>query len=459
MINAFREKMRFLTGNSPEPEGSKKHSILAAVSGGIDSMVMAQLLFEMGENDLSVATVNFKLRGKESDLDEKHVRDWCSERNIRFFSKSFDTNEYSQSRGISVEMAARELRYSWFDSLIKEFKFEFLAVAHNLNDNVETLFINLLRGTGIDGLSGIREKSGYIIRPMLGFTREEITRHAIRNHISYRVDKTNLETDYSRNRIRNLVFPELEKINPSFLRRINENMVHFSDASALLDSILTEARKRLCTDEPEKGIILAIPVRELLSEPSPRFLIFNFFKDYGFNERQAGDIFQSLTSTSGKHFFAGDYCLVRDRERLILTKDQFRKSSLNEQIVYLDDPLQKEVTYHFKGRTIILRRFSYYTGFSPLKSSEQIQYLDAALLSFPLICRSRRRGDKFIPLGMKGFKKLSDLFTDQKMDSVSKELQPVLLSGDKIVCLPGLRSDERFRLRESTVSVLEIRLL
>lgn len=456
MKNAFREKMRFLTGCSPEHTGPEKVRILAAVSGGIDSMVMVHLLYELQEAEIAVASVNFRLRGSDSDMDQELVRSWCMERNVEFFGISFDTAGYAVQKGISVEMAARELRYGWFDSLVLENNFDYLSVAHNLNDNVETLFLNLLRGTGIEGLSGIREKSGYKIRPMLEFSREKISRFAAENNIPFRVDRTNNENSYSRNRLRNIVFPELEKINPSFLNRINENISYFSEASAILDTLTGEAKERLIRENPGRGIILDIPVSDLLKELSPKFFIFHIFRKYGFNSSQARDIYESLQSQSGKCFHSEEYTLIKERENLVLIKRVEDGRVDHGQVLFIEDPGDKEDVYHFKGFTIEIRKFLLSTGFSPVKSSEEIQYLDADLITFPLTCRSRRDGDRFIPLGMRGFKKLSDFYTDLKLDNAAKESQPVLLCNGNIICLPGLRSDHRYRVQKDTRYVLSV---
>lgn len=450
--------MRLLTGFGSGTVSAPKPRILAAVSGGIDSMVMATLLYEMEEFEFGVATVNFKLRGRDSELDQELVRKWCNERKIPVFLKSFDTHEYANEMGISVEMAARKLRYDWFETVIYEQSYDYIAVAHNLNDSVETLFLNLLRGTGIDGITGIKEKNGRIIRPLLDISREEISKFANEQSVPYRIDKTNEESDYSRNRLRNIIFPEFRKINPSFLERIRENIKYFSDASDILSNLSAEVKKRVTSGNHESDILLKIDIEKLLKETSPKYWLYSLLKKYGFNSSQIGMIFDSIGGESGKIFYSKEYTLVKDRDSLILKNGNIKSNSEQSDIFFIDDPGFTSQSFHFYGVTLSFRIFLRSNGFTPEKTSEDIQYLDADTLTFPLEWRRWRSGDKFIPLGMKGYKKLSDFFADLKLDLYRKNLQPVILSRGQIVCLPGLRADNRFKINGNTSRIFEVRV-
>jgi tRNA(Ile)-lysidine synthase len=457
MRAVFRESLYSLTGYDPVFARGERPKILAAVSGGVDSMVMATLLHECQGIELSVASVNFRLRGSESEEDLKLVSDWCDDRDVRFHHKAVDTVVYAERNGISIEMAARDLRYNWFDCLMDEENYDFLAVAHNLNDSVETLILNLLRGTGVDGLSGIRAKNGKIIRPLLNFSRDEISNFAKQNSVPFREDSTNKESHYARNRIRNLVFPEFEKINPSFLKRVKENMTYFSDASTILSEMYKEVKKRVADTSPGGGVECRIEINKLMEETSPRYWLYHLLQEYGFNGDQANQVYESFNGQAGKVFYTERFSLVKDREYLLISKASSDKKE-KEEFLLLDDPAEMGNSYNYRGRMLYLRKFCRSSEFSPLAETGEIQYMDAGKIKFPLVCRSWKPGDKFIPFGMKGYKKLSDYFTDNKFDLVSKDSQPVILSESSVVCLPGFRIDNRYRITEETKFVLEVRI-
>ncbi|MFA6335202.1 MAG: tRNA lysidine(34) synthetase TilS [Bacteroidales bacterium] len=459
MLNEFRENLFSLIEKDYSDTSGENPKILAAVSGGVDSMSMVSLLYDCYKNGFTIATVNFNLRGEESDADEALVCKWARERGIKFFSRSFDTEAYAKREKISVEMAARDLRYSWFFDLMDKEGYDYLAIAHNLNDSVETLFLNILRGTGIDGLGGIRIKNGKIIRPLLKFTRQEILEYAATEDVPFRVDKTNLESHYSRNRIRNIVFPELEAINPSFLRTIERDIEYFTAAGEILREQFAEKRERLM--EYNDGRIKArISICALKCENHSKYWLFMLLSEFGFNSSQTDQIYESLEGQPGKEFHSTAYLLIKDRDYLLIySKDDYRRSN--------EDPFLNRImiqTPDITGFQVVFRefdiRFKLYpreTLFTPVPSKTTF-FVDADKIKFPLVCRLWQEGDRFIPLGMNGYKKLSDFFIDEKLDLKNKESQTVLVSQGEIICIIGHRIDDRYKITAQTSNILEVKI-
>ena len=287
---------------------------LLAVSGGRDSMTMAHLFINsVHKPEIAIAHVNFTLRGDDSFGDEALVRDWAQTNNVTFFSTIFDTKSYAKQKSLSTQMAARELRYDWFYSLMEEHSFDFLSIAHNQDDTVETLFLNLLRGTGVNGLSGIKSTNGPIIRPMLSFTREKITEFTKIENIHYRDDITNSESHYSRNRLRNIVFPEFKKINPSFLNTVYRNISYFSEAGDIINELIEQRKSQIFSQEGELGILNISKLRE---EKHPKFWLNGILRNYGFNSSQLLQIEAALNGQSGKRFCSQNYEIIIDRDRI-----------------------------------------------------------------------------------------------------------------------------------------------
>lgn len=546
MLLKFKESLSKLTGlQEIHPASPDNPKILVAVSGGIDSMCLVHLFHRIFYKNFAIATVNFSLRGEESDGDEELVRDWAEERGIMYFSKVFDTKEYCRVKGVSTQVAARDLRYGWFDSLMTEHSYDYLAVAHNLNDSVETFFLNILRGTGIQGLTGIRRKNGKIIRPLLSITRREIAEFVKKESIPFREDSSNSQSYYSRNRLRNMVFPEFEMINASFLGTVEKDMSNVEAAADILEELYITKKAELLDQKSSR-----IELSRLLKERRPDYWLYMILSEYGFNADQVEQIFSSLEGQPGKEFHSDSHLVLKDREYLLIYPKGVARSQsglgislvdfeektfpnkekriteymVDNQEAQIEDEITcvqteqlssdvvdsniEEVEVHdfenelfevsLKGSRELkeyailgfLLRISVYPkpiGFKFKDGPRKIEYtadlfgstdissvsvirknykvnepsllLDADLLEYPLICRSWSDGDKFMPLGMTGYKKVSDFLIDIKMDKMSKSYQPVMTSGDKIVALIGQRIDERYKITAHTKNILEITII
>lgn len=495
MVSKFRDSLYGLIGTDGTHLSSPDApSILLAVSGGIDSMCMAHLFSSIFYSNMAIATVNFSLRGEESDGDEELVKNWAGQKGIRCFSNTFDTHAYASDKGISTQMAARDLRYNWFEELTKEHGFDYVAVAHNLNDSVETFFLNILRGTGLQGMTGIRKRNGNIIRPLLSITRREIAEYVKLHNIPFREDSSNSQSHYSRNRLRNMVFPEFEMINQSYLTTVERDMANVQAALEILEDILPLKRDFLFDESGRR-----ISIKKLLDEKRADYWLYSLLSDYGFNYDQVLQILASLNGQPGKEFHSGSHLLIKDREWLLIYRKgaELNESSDDTTTIQLQDHGQQNDTETARDKELLIEnlqtgqsmevwsaggrleffRFSKPHGFKHKRRVENSMvgdlfsvatssglsqtpepelYVDAGKLLFPLKVRRWQQGDKFVPLGMKGFKKISDFLTDIKLDKVSKTNIPVVVSGDKIVALPGYRIDDRFKVDNYTIEVVRI---
>ena len=447
---------RFDSALAQLTDGCPDARVLLAVSGGVDSMTMADLFQHSALRlPLAVAHVNFQLRGADSDSDEALVRHWCERCGIPFFVKRVETGKHASDRGVSVEMAARELRYEWFAQLCREQGFTHLAVAHNLDDSAETLLLHLLRGTGMRGMSGIRAsvplpgaEDVTLIRPLLNFSRREIEAHAVRAGVEFRIDATNADISIPRNRIRHEVFPELARINPSFLETFRTEMRHFGQMEQLLDQVFAAGRDSLCRDSVSHGqdAVLAIDIPALLRKGQTGWWLYRLLEGYGFNPDQLDQIERSLEALSGKEFLSPTHRLVKDR---------------NELRVYpLAAAAPDDLTFRLDVRT-----FTVTPGFDPKQKPDDVLFIDADKVRLPLAARAPREGDRFRPFGMhRGTKLLSDFFTDLKLDVEQKRREVVVTTtnenGDEIiVAIAGRRIDDRFKITPATRRVAAISLL
>ncbi|HEX2975144.1 MAG TPA: tRNA lysidine(34) synthetase TilS [Bacteroidales bacterium] len=433
------EFQKFIEDNRLISHGER---VLLAVSGGIDSMVMAHLFLRMNYH-IGVAHCNFSLRGNESDLDEKLVKDFASANGIPFFSVRFNTKDYAHEHGLSVQMAARDLRYSWFEELRQKEGFSSIAVAHNLNDNAETVLINLTRGTGIAGLTGMRPRKGKIIRPLLFATREKIRLYCEENRVNYREDRSNAETKYTRNKIRHLVLPVLKEINPSAEYSINETAIRLSELTAFIDEFLARIREELIV---ERESLKVFNLKSFAAYRHNRTLIFELFKEFGLTGTQVPELEKLIESQTGSVLFTSTYRFLRNRDEILITA---RHEDNDDEAEVYNDP-----------QSIANSRLLDYAESREIDSSftipreKSVACIDECCLKFPVIIRKWKQGDYFYPLGMKHRRKLSDYFVDRKLSLAEKEKLFVLESDGRIAWIIGERLDERFRIMPKTKNVI-----
>ena len=417
--------------------------LLLTVSGGMDSMAMLDVILKAGY-ECEAAHCNFNLRGEESDGDEKLVRDECERRGVKLHVKSFDTKKYASEHGISIEMAARDLRYEWFHSLLDECSLDVMVTAHHGDDAIETFFLNLTRGTGIRGLSGMEFAAGKVVRPMLELSRADIEDYAERNNIKYRHDSSNDEVKHLRNKVRHEIMPRFAEMNPAFFSTMKENLKHLAEVEELLEAEVKRFRDESVVEE--HGRVL-IPLMRVNEHPQKSAILYELLRPYGFNPATIGDIIKSISGIPGKQFYSPTHRLIRDRFNFIL----FENREVAEDEVYIDSETEYvDEPVHLELRTFV-KREHYTFSTNPL-----VAHFDADTVDFPLILRRWRQGDMFRPLGMKGFKKLSDFFTDQKLSIVDKEEVWILQSGDDIIWVAGMRIDDRFKITNRTKNILEI---
>ena len=467
---------------------SEKKTLLA-VSGGIDSMCMAEIYVRRCPSDsIAVAHCNFNLRGAESDGDEALVRSWAESHGVRCHVRSFDTRAFAAEHGVSIEMAARELRYGWFAQLCGSEGYAEVAVAHNANDNAETLMLNLLRGSGMKGLSGMTAVSSLpvpagspvrLVRPMLEMTRKQIEGYALAHGVKYRHDSTNFSSEYKRNMLRNEVFPVFEKVNPSVVRTLNREMGYFAEANEIVADYCRKEMEEIC--HPEERSDVRISYQTLLSRKHWRYLLYHILEPYGFNSATLASIEDLLSSDrtiSGKRFDSKEYTVLMERDHMHVVpliagqagNDVIRhaRPSLSHARPdrASDDafmPVHGAGTYHVNGRAFKVETLPWESGM-PVRQPDGVLLLDADRLKFPFVLRAWRSGDWLIPLGMRGKKKVSDLFTDLKYDTFMKAsavmIADVQTEGladvQHIAGVAGVRIDDRYKVVSDTRSVIRI---
>ena len=428
--------------------------LVLALSGGIDSMVLADLLLKM-KVDFAVAHCNFHLRGKESDGDERFVREYAEKSGIQCYVKNFDTEQYAAEQGVSIEMAARDLRYAWFEKLRQQLGYDKIAVAHHADDQAETFFINLLRGAGLRGLKGMQPQNGLIIRPLLWASREQIRKYAVENHIVWREDHTNVESVYLRNRIRNQLLPVFDELQPKARQGLYKSLEHLSAENELYRALLGE---KLALIVQHRDEVQSLPYSALTPSNTSYFsiqhsafqLLFEWLRDYGFNTDQCHFIYDALGTGIGNQYCSPTHCVV-------IGRDDLQLSEIKEKT---DDEIQIQLGEEEILSPIHLRfsKLEKTADFIIDKSSDVAQ-LDFDKLTFPLTLRHWRHGDRFCPLGMKGSKLLSDFFVDQKFTEYQKQNLWLLVSADgDILWVVGCRIDDRYKIGEKTRAVFECKL-
>jgi tRNA(Ile)-lysidine synthase len=423
---------------------NKSNKILVAVSGGADSIALLQLLVENGFT-CGIAHCNFQLRRNDSDLDTAFVKGIAGKKSLFFHYKKFETTAFAKEKKISVEMAARELRYEWFEEIRKEFNYARIATAHHLNDSAETFFLNLFRGTGIAGLTGIAPRRNWVVRPILFATRPEILDYIKSNKLDFRTDQTNFDTNIERNWIRHELIPVIEKKYPSLIFTIENNMQYLNEASFFFNQKIKSLLQKWVVKNGEEE---KIPCGHILYHKSGKTILHEWLYCAGFNASQIDDIFESLSQQPGKQFFSQTHQLLKDRKYLILAPLSMK--DLSEYFIYEEKKIEVAgLEFELCENKNI-----------DFKKNNAVQFLDYSKLEFPLILRRWRKGDYFYPFGMKNKKKkVSDYFIDEKINRAEKEQAFVLQSGNYIAAIVNYRINERFKITDGTRQVFKITAL
>lgn len=418
---------------------NKGDRILVALSGGVDSMVLAELLRRCGYN-ITFAHCNFHLRGKESDGDEQFVREYSERVGVKLFVRQFDTLEYVETQKVSVEMAARELRYAWFNDMINA-SGQLLALAHHADDQIETFFINLMRGSGIKGLKAMQPRNGLYIRPLLWASREEIRQFAIENGIQWREDSTNNDTVYLRNKIRHDLMPVFDSIKPEAREKILESVNHLASENQLYRELLKE---KLSQIETVDGVLHRIDKQQFACKDAERHvptLLFEWLRDFGFSFSQCESILASLDSEPGKEFYSANYQLVIEKDTIDIFPIELTDNLLTPGLSYSKQSVR---TTHALSLLIT--------------DNPNIAQLDFDKLKFPLRVRHWWHGDRFHPLGLKGTKLVSDFFNDNGFTTFQKRNTQIITDSEgEIVWIVGHRIDDRFKITDKTKTIYEIK--
>ena len=563
MLERFRHKVEELRGliadlRSASPVISSERSesrnlYLLAVSGGIDSMCLADLWLRcFGPDSFAIAHCNFHLRGEESDGDEALVTKWAEVNGVRMHRVGFDTAGYAAENGVSIEMAARELRYRWFGELCKEHGYEAVVVAHHADDNAETLILNMVRGAGLKGLTGMKpvsplplqQKPGQaglddfchprpdgfshpdhddfchprpdrgsvsLLRPLLTFTRKQIEGYVFAWKVPYREDSTNSSVEYRRNSVRHEVFPLFERMNPSYVRTLNREMTYLSDASSIVEEWCFAQLPKVINHNGTTGghhrtsEDISISTSRLLEIPQWRYLLYHILEPYGFNTsvlESLENLLKSDRTISGKRFESEGYVLRTERQSLVVVRKMAGQAGHDvashpgndvathpghdvashpghdvvtlpgQDVTVIPDligdpfmPVRGAGTYHCNGRRFVVEVLPW-SAEMPLQQPAGTLIFDADKLRFPFVCRKWRKGDWMIPFGMRGRKKISDLFADLKYDALEKESSLMIVDcrgemaeKQHVAAVMGVRSDDAYKVDESTASVIRITIL
>lgn len=436
MLNRF---LQFIKKHALFNDGDK---LLVGVSGGLDSMVLLSLC-KQANLQLKVAHCNFGLRAEESDADARFVRERAKALGFDYFEKKFDTKDYAVANGISTQMAARELRYQWFDDLMSQHELTKLAVAHHLDDNIETVLLNLIRGTSVAGLRGMNPISGNIVRPLLEFKRGEIEAFALANGLKWREDSSNSSDDYKRNFVRHNIIPQIDHLNQGFHNTFQRNINRAQELEQVFNQRIELLKPLL---KPIEGAI-QVDKSDLEKHQIGPLQLFELIKEFGFNYDQCEEIIDGLDRLSGKQYFTDDYLLTIDRKSLFIEE--------NNQPEFVPVVINEADKSFLVGES----HYSLVEHDDPLEilKNKETAFLDKAKLSYPLKIRRAEVGDYFYPLGMKGKKKLSDFMIDEKIPLNLKSKVLVLTTGRDIVWVIGHRIDDRYKVQATTKSILQIK--
>ena len=430
-----------------------KDKLLLAVSGGVDSVVLCELCKQAGY-DFIIAHCNFQLRGAESDRDEKFVQELGKKYSVEVLVKKFDTQKYADENKMSIQVAARNLRYKWFDEILKSSTVncqlptaQWLLIAHHANDNVETLLMNFFKGTGINGLKAILPRHNNIIRPLLFAKKEELTAFATANKLPFVEDSSNASDKYTRNYFRNELIPGLQKVYPQVEENLVNNIERFREIEMLYQQSINLHKKKLLE---KKGNETHIPVLKLLKAEPLNTIVYEIIKDFGFTAHQTEDVIALMKSDSGKYIQSASHRIIKNRNWLIITPNQTAEAAN----ILIEE---KDKQIEFQQGEIKIEILST-TNHKP-KTTNLIAQLDAAGIKFPLLLRKWKKGDYFYPLGMQKKKKLSRFFIDQKLSLTQKEKTWVIEMNKKIIWVVGLRIDDRFKVTDKAVHILQFTLL
>jgi tRNA(Ile)-lysidine synthase len=417
-----------------------KKKLLLATSGGLDSMVMLDL-FQKLKYEIAIAHCNFQLRGLESFQDQKFIKNYASQNSIPFFVTHFDTESFAKDHQLSIQVAARELRYDWFYELLEVEKFDYLLTAHHADDNLETFLINLSRASGLEGLTGIPEQKEQIVRPLLAFSRQEIELYAKENKIGWREDSSNASDKYLRNKIRHQIVPLLKELTTDFLSSFQKTQTYLQEAQAMADDASEMIYSQVAAQKEEA---IYFDLKKLKQLSNYQSYLYHWLKEYNFTAWE--DIYNLVEAQSGKQVFSNDFILLKDRDFLILYSN-----NKNSNEVFLIEKDQKEVKIPLNLSICKVDAVS--------TSNSSVIFVDEQLLSFPLTIRKWEEGDYFYPFGMKGKKKLSKYFKDEKISLFEKENTWLLCADNKIIWVINKRLDDRFKVAPNTQNILKIALL
>ncbi len=413
--------------------------LLIACSGGLDSVVLTHLMKNLNF-EIALAHCNFSLRGKESDGDEMFVIGLAKNLEISVFAETFDTKKFANEYKISTQMAARDLRYNWFAEILKDFKYDYLLTAHHLDDDLETFFINLSRGTGLNGLTGIPKEINKVIRPLLNFSREEILQYAEENNLKWREDSSNKKTDYLRNKLRLEVLPQFKETNESVLKNFQKTRQNLQASQNLIEDYMALVYKLVISEEMDSYKINIQKIKEL---PNTDALLYELLNSFGFTEWE--DVLNLLDAQTGKQVFSKTHRLLKNREELVLTEIESEK--VNKEFLVSEEGINSPIKLKIEP--------SKYIG----ETEKNLIYVASEKLNFPLKLRKWSSGDSFQPFGMKGKKKLSKFFKDEKIPLTEKEQIWLLLSDEKIVWVIDHRMDDHFKVIENTKKIFKITYL
>ena len=432
----------------------KNKKILVAISGGIDSIVLAHLLYKL-DYDISLAHCNFSLRGKESNKDEDFVVEFGKKLQVPTHTIKFDTENYATENRISTQMAARELRYNWFSKILTENNLDYITTAHQKDDVIETVLINITRGTGLDGLTGIPEINGNIVRPMIHFTRNEILIYATQKKLAWREDSSNSSIKYVRNKIRHKVVPFLKEINPNLLDTFSKTLENFKNSQEIIKDCVQNVRDKTMTIVNND---FHYNIEELKKLNNPKIYLYELLKDFGFTEWE--DVADLLDAQSGKQVFSKTHRLLKNRTVIIVSELFNTETPIEIEIPINTLVIENPIALTFEKIDIPFDTKNHGNKvFSELFTTEKDTIsIDFDKLKFPLILRKWQKGDFFFPIGLQGKKKLSKFFKDEKLSLIDKENTWLLCSENEIVWVIGKRLDNRFKITKTTCAILKIKL-